>query len=268
MNSMIQLTNGRSRKMAMCTRSKVLWLACAGLLLWPPERAQALFHLWTISEVYSSPDGSVQFVELSNGSSLENQLAGHAITCTGPQGTHSYNFTANLPSTATAGKRLLLGTTNLALVPGGIKPDYVFTNDGPFLFLGAGVTNTSTWASSFDSVGYTNLPSDGVASLVRSGTNLVFAATNSPQNFAGGSNVIVPLKFLSEAPSGTNVLLTFATATGTNNTTGPNYALLYNTNITQTNWTMLTNLTGDGSVKTVADSTVPVRVKFYRLRVP
>src|SRR5712672_1794744 len=52
--------------------------------------AQGAFHLWSVTEIYSSPDGSVQFIELSTAASPENALGGHVISCAGPQGTHNF----------------------------------------------------------------------------------------------------------------------------------------------------------------------------------
>src|SRR4051794_6845470 len=97
--------------------------------------ADGAFHLWSVTELYSTPDGSAQFIKLTNTAILEYQLGGHSITCAGPQGSHTFTFPANLPSTATANKNFLIGTSNLSSIPGGVAPDYVFTNAGPFLFL-------------------------------------------------------------------------------------------------------------------------------------
>ncbi|MEY2429924.1 MAG: hypothetical protein QOJ40_2809, partial [Verrucomicrobiota bacterium] len=142
-------------------------------------------------------------------------------------------------------------------------PDYVFTNSGRFLFAGSGSLNYA----GFDSVSYTNLPSDGTASLVRSGSVMVFAANNSPVNFAGAFNSIVPVRFTSAVRNGTNMVLTFATATGTNGTAGPNYEVQTNGVLASTNWATFTNVAGDVTIKTVV---TPIRApqQFFRLRVP
>src|SRR5215469_11793385 len=88
------------------------------LTLSPFQHLIAAFHLWAISEVYSSPDGSVQFILLTNGFAFEAQLGNHVITCAGPQGTNTFTFPTNLPSTATANKSFLIGTANLSAIPG------------------------------------------------------------------------------------------------------------------------------------------------------
>jgi hypothetical protein len=245
----------------------LLWLGASLAVLLSSNVARAAFHLWAVTEIYTSADGSVQFVKLSNGTSLESSLNNHVITCSGPLGTHSFTFTSNLNSTATAGKTFLIGTANLASVPGGLTPDYLFTNAAPFLFInGGGATTVGITGSLQTPASYTNLPTDGQSSLTGSGSSLVIA-TNSPKNFAGTSNSIVPVRFTSASRSGTNMLLTFATATGTNGTAGPNYEVQTNGVLASTNWATVTNVPGNGTVKTVA-TPMESSSGFFRLRVP
>ena len=240
-------------------------LACSSIVLLLTCQAHATFHLWTINEIYSNADGSVQFIELHESSTFngENLLAGHFIRCTSGLLTNTFIFPTNLPSTLTAGKSFVIGTANLATVPGGVTPDYVFTNAVPFLFAGSGTVEYA----GFDAVTYADLPSDGVASLVRSGAAMVFSATNSPQNFAGESNSIVPVRLLSAVSSGTNILLTFPTATGPNGTAGPQYEALTNGTLGDTNWAVFTNVAGDGTTQTVSIPNSAPQL-FFRLRVP
>jgi hypothetical protein len=234
-----------------------------GLLL--ACQAHATFHLWTISELYSSADGAVQFIELHESSIFngENMLSNHFITCVSGSLSNTFIFPTNLPSTLTAGKYFVIGTSNLSSVPGGLTPDYVFTNTVPFLFPGSGTVEYA----GVDSVAYTGLPSDGVASLVRSGTTMILSATNSPANFAGQSNSIVPLRFSSTLKNGTNILLTFPTATGPDGTIGLHYEAQTNGPLSGASWASFTNILGDGTVKTL---TMPLSAPrlFFRLRVP
>jgi len=226
--------------------------------------ARASFHTWKINEIYSNADGSVQFIELreSLGLNGENLLANHFIQCVSGNLTNSFIFPTNLPSN-TASKTFVIGTANLSSIPGGLTPNYVFTNIGRFLFAGGGALNYA----GFDSVSYASLPSDGTASLVRSGSSMVFSANNSPVNFAGTFNSIVPVRFASVARSGTNIVLTFPTATGTNGTAGPNYAVQTNGVLGSPNWASFSNVVGNGTVKAVA---IPIKApqQFFRLRVP
>ena len=238
---------------------------CFGLGLMLAHQARASFHLWTINEIYSSADGSVQFVKLHESSTFngENLLSNHFIMCISGTLTNTFIFPTNLPSFLTAGKDFVIGTSNLASVPGGLIPDFVFTNTVPFLFPGSGTINYA----GFDSVSYGGLPSDGVASLVRLDIDMVFSPTNSLLNFAGQSNSIVPLRFSSIINTGTNVLLAVPTATGPNLTTGPTYEALTNGTPDGVGWAPFTNFTGDGTVHTLG---IPANAPqlFFRLRVP
>jgi hypothetical protein len=238
---------------------------CLSLGLLLTCQARATFHTWKINEIYSSPDGSVQFIELheSLGFNGENLLANHFIRCITGTLTNTFIFPSNLPSIFTSNMTFVIGTANLSTVPGGVTPDYVFTNATPFLFAGDGTVEYA----GFDAVTYANLPSDGVASLVRSGTAMVFSATNSPQNFVEESNSIVPVRLSSAVSTGINILLTFPTATGPNGTAGPQYETLTNGTLGDTNWAAFASVTGDGTAKTV---TIPISAPqlFFRLRVP
>ncbi len=148
------------------------------------------FHTFVISEVYSSADGAVQFVELKEnlGFNGQNLFAGHTLTATNADGTqeHVFTFPANLPSASTANKRVLIATANFASLPGGVTPDYVIPTG--FLFEGGGV-NFALLAGGAD-VSYTALPTNGQQSLAFPGGS---AAVNSPTNFAGqAGSVNVP----------------------------------------------------------------------------
>src|SRR5689334_23247603 len=87
-----------------------VWLLPISILamLLIPSTASAFFHLWTVTEVYSSGDGSVQFVKLATGSGSQNSLGGQVITCTGPQGMHSFTFPTNLPSSVSTANMTFL----------------------------------------------------------------------------------------------------------------------------------------------------------------
>lgn len=164
------------------TLSRAGALTCLAFLLLAGQ-ARASFHFWKINEIYSNGDGSVQFVEMFTSSSGQNLLNGATLTCFNSNSSMSavFTFPNNLPSSATGNKTLLIATPGFGSVPGGVTPDYVFTPPLPFLFLGSG----SLSFSGGDSVSYANLPTDGQASLVRSGGSMVFSAANSPKNFAG-----------------------------------------------------------------------------------
>lgn len=248
-------------------RTDLLAYLLAAILLMEAS-ARATFHLWKVTEIYSSADGSVQFVELTNSSSfnVENVLSGHSIICSNQFESHTYTFPTNLPAT-TANKTLLIGTANLVFTPGGLRPDYVLTNAVPFLLPNSGTVNYAD----ADLVTYTNLPTDGVGSLIRSnGASgpMIFTAKNFLKNYSGATNSIVPVRISTAEVNGGNFVLTFATASGPNGTAGSNYAIQAVSAVTSTIWTTVTNLTGNGTLKTVAIPIEPATNNFFRLRVP
>jgi hypothetical protein len=241
-----------------------LALAATGLF-WPPHAAFAAFHLWSVTEIYSSADGSVQYVKLATSSTLENGVGGHAITCSGPLGTHSFTIPSSLSSSATAGKTFLIGTPNLATVPGGVTPDFVFTNTVPFLFVNGGGTTSVGITGSFQTPAtYTVLPPDGVTALNGSGASVV----NLPKNFSDQSNSIVPVKFSSALVLNTNFVMSFRTATGVNGSTGPNYHVEYKDSLTSTNWSSLATVPGNGTTKSVSNALSSASQRFFRLHAP
>ena len=149
--------------------------------------AQAVFHLWEISELFSNADGTVQFIELRALAGGQQFLAGHAVTTTGSTGTRSFTFPADLPGD-TSGKRMLIGTTGFAAL-GVVTPDYVVPNG--FLFRAGGSVNFA----GVDNVNHGALPTDN-RSIDRNG----FFANNSPTNFAGQTGTVAlvappPLNF-------------------------------------------------------------------------
>src|SRR5262245_7898552 len=79
-------------------------------------------HLWIVNELYSSPDRTVQFIELWEccGSTIETDLAGLPVFSL----SHSFSFPSNITGN-TAHRYLLLGTAAYAALPGAPAPDYI-----------------------------------------------------------------------------------------------------------------------------------------------
>ena len=168
-----------------CPASKSVcrWLAASWLVAGLAGHADAAFHLFRIQELYSSADGTVQFVELkeSSGSDFESFWLGNALTSMQGTTVRTFTFPANLPTTSTASKSVLIATPGFAALAG-VTPDY--TIPAPFLFPGGGTINYA----GVDSVTYAALPTDGVTSVDRNGV----PAPNSPTNFAGQSGALTP----------------------------------------------------------------------------
>lgn len=92
--------------------------------------------------------------------------------------------------------------------------------------------------------------------------------TNSPRNYANQSNSIVPVKIGSAARLNSDLVISFATATGPNGAAGPNYAVETKSDAASTTWSPATNVTGNGTTKSVA---LPIQFeenKLFRLRAP
>ena len=164
-------------------KTQFRWLAGAALVLWA-SFAQAAFHLFRLEQLYSNADGSVQFVVLreASGSNGENFWAGNPLRATPAGGAaQQFNFPTNLPSSATANRRVLVATPGFAAL-GIVTPDYIMPAN--FLPIAAGQVNYA----GVDQINYAALPTDGVNALSRSGA----AVQNVATNFAGASASVVP----------------------------------------------------------------------------
>ncbi len=151
----------------------------------PPALAGS--HLWRINEVFSSADGSVQFIEMKEccGANNETGLSGKWIRSdtTGNQ----FNFPGNLPC-CTANRHLLLATAAFAALPGAPTPDYIISEN--FLDLDADLLTYWMYGAAAFPFGSGELPTDGTHSLVCTaggggGCTTTASEVNSPTNFAG-----------------------------------------------------------------------------------
>src|SRR5262245_50478818 len=110
----------------MARRSSLFPSLALGLLLVAAQPALAGSHLWRFSEFYSSPDRSVQFIEMQEiaGSDIETAIAHHWYATNGFNQSHSPILGSAL-AFGTANKKFLVGTQSYAALPGVPKPDYV-----------------------------------------------------------------------------------------------------------------------------------------------
>ena len=167
--------------------------ACAAvILLLAASAVSAEFHLFRIEQLYSNASGTVQFVvmhEASN-SNFENVWGGNRLTITDsaapmdpygygmpPSSSRFITFPSNLPSTATAGRRVLIATPGFAAL-GLVTPDFMMP--AGFLPVDGGTLNYA----GADQITYSGgLPTDGVSAIDRNGATIPNVATN----FAGAS---------------------------------------------------------------------------------
>jgi hypothetical protein len=162
------------------TLSHVVWRATFFFLA-TVNIAAADFHAWTINEIYSNADGSVQFVELFNTTDREDLLATHGATIS--SSLNVYTFDVDLPDFLTANRFLLVGTVSYASAPGAVTPDYT-VEDNFFSVNGDTVIFASVDALDFSMTG---LPVDGVLSIDPD----LISSPNSPTNFDGEIGLVL-----------------------------------------------------------------------------
>ena len=158
---------------------KRLFASSLFALLLAAPAAFAEFHLFQIEQLFSNADGSVQFVVLHEftGSNGENFWASkQLVSMHAGSPNNTLVFPGNLPSAATANKRVLVATQGFAAL-GIVTPDFTVQNG--FLPTGGG---TLSYAG-VDSVTFGALPTDGVTAINRNGQPIQNLATN----FAGQS---------------------------------------------------------------------------------
>ena len=138
-------------------------------------------HLWIVNELYSSPDGQVQFVEQWEccGSSIEIFMQGKDVFSL----SHSFTFPEDLTGN-TAHRYLLLGTAGYAALPGAPPPDYIIPNG--FFSTQGDTVRWHIYPNATLAYGPGDLPLDGVLSLNYDGSTGV----NSPTNYAGQSGSV------------------------------------------------------------------------------
>src|SRR6516164_285251 len=119
------------------------------------------FHLYTINELYSNADGSIQFIEMSVGNfNGQGFWDGNSISDTQNGVTHSFTFPSDLPSEQTANTEVLIATQGFANL-GIVTPDFLIPAN--FLFINGRTFNYAN----VDSWTYSQLPTDGSNALYR-----------------------------------------------------------------------------------------------------
>jgi hypothetical protein len=167
----------------MSTPKKLL--ASLFVALWLAQPVAATVHLFHIEELYSSPSGTLQFIELHTAFNDQHQfLTGgnnaRLVSKTADNEVHAiFPFPNDLPSSLTQNHSVLVGTANVVAI-GGVTPD--FTIEANFLLVEGGILEfTSDVFGTFNTVFYPALPT-GKDSYdpQEDATGL-----NTPKNFAG-----------------------------------------------------------------------------------
>ncbi len=209
-----------------------VWVVTCGMSLAFIGNAAAFFHNYRINELYSNADGSIQFIELTNGpvnGEMFSEGVTMSVTAQGGSASHTFTFPSNLPSSVTANTSVLLATQGFANL-GIVTPDFIVP--AGFLFTGGGTVNLGT----FDIVTYSALPTNGILSMNRDGTT----AVNSPRNFAGKTGTVSTV-------AGTTTTTQAPTTTSTT-TTAPATTTTSTTSTTVGSTTTTTQVGGAGTV--------------------
>ncbi len=165
----------------------VLGLICVALLTPAAPRALAGSHLWVIHEVFSSADGSVQFIEMKECCGANNEIFLNGKWILSDTTGNQFDFPGNLPC-CTANQHLLLATAAFAALPGAPTPDYTISEN--FFDLNEDTLTYWVYTAATFSFGPDDLPTDGTHSLVclggdAGGCTATATEVNSPTNFAG-----------------------------------------------------------------------------------
>src|SRR6478752_312404 len=182
---------------------RAVLLSIFAALIVPSSPSRAAFHLWQVKEVFSTSDGSVQFVEMFDSFGSETSVNGFTLKANSDGNIKTFTFPGNI--TGTPGS-MLIATSGFGSLPGGVTPDFTFNQGGVIgTFFNPNATNLSfTYSGSGDSMSFTgaSLPKDGIHSLTDAGavgfppgTPNISAGVNSPTNLAGASgsvNLSVP----------------------------------------------------------------------------
>lgn len=156
----------------------LLCLLCFLLAL----RANAQLYPWSINEIYSSSDGTIQFIELNTQDAPNGLLgSGYMFTSWNAAETVSHSYYSEVSQFSGGGNQtLLFATSGFTHLPGAITPDYIMPEG--FLFTPAGKLTVQTYGLNLSSsLSYSDLPIDATEALDANG-DIVSAIA---ENFAG-----------------------------------------------------------------------------------
>jgi hypothetical protein len=168
---------------------KLIAALVVAFLLSVAGRAHAAFHLWTITQIYSNSDGSLQFIEMFDPAGSQQFFNGQSITVSNSNNSVQHPFsvplTPNYSGTNSLNHFLLFGTNNLHAA-GGPVPDFIIPNG--FLFTGGGKIDFFGTSGGTNDLTYPALPSDSVHALTYNNGPVVI---NSPTNFSGQTGAVL-----------------------------------------------------------------------------
>ena len=152
--------------------SLILVFVCAIL----PAPARASFHQFRITEVYSDPTGTIQFIELTESFGADFEHFWQGVTLS--SNTKQFTFPANLPDFDTSNRSVLLATHEFSHLSTTPLVDFEIPDN---FFNPAGDTLNFGFA---DIVTFGAMPANPQQSLNRSGASFI-PGTARPTNFSG-----------------------------------------------------------------------------------
>lgn len=163
-------------------RSKKTVICVALFFTLSTRLAFADFHFWTINEVFSDADGTVQFIELTTTEDGQDALNGHSLVSIDTnQNQKTLSFLTDLSGT-TSNRSVLIATEEFTTLTG-LSADYVIDNN--FIPISGGSLNFGEGTSLFE---FTQpmLPLNGEQSLDGNAQ----PQTATPTNFSGLSAML------------------------------------------------------------------------------
>lgn len=199
--------------MKITRHAKIMKLTLVSLAAWTLTTTcfGQVYSYWNLSEVFSSANGSIQFVELSTTLSSHQTLGAYELV-----NDRGQQFFFQMPYIGGGGNyTFLLATPGFAGLPGAVPPDVSWLPAG-FLSPGSGALhlqpygarNDGTYGGLFDSgyLSWSHLYINGTDSIGPDGVNPI----NSPENHAGQVGLIMVPE-----PSSASLLTLMCVITGT-----------------------------------------------------
>jgi hypothetical protein len=158
---------------------------------------QAAFHQWRFAEVFSSADGTVQFIELFNPTPASTETQSSTAEIRTDSG-NVFEFPTPNISGNTGNKRMLIATDNFESIPGAVTPNFSTALALPPNFFDPAADRLRLFQPSFGEftavtwTAATAIPTDNVFSRLFN-TSVCAACTpagiaaNSPTNFNGSN---------------------------------------------------------------------------------
>jgi hypothetical protein len=162
----------------MIERGSIVSFAAAACVSLTAAPAHAGSHTWVVTEVFSDPSGTIQFIEMTEccGGAGEIGVNGHSLTS---NSVTTYVIPGPSLTPPTSNRRLLFATAAFACLPGAPTPNYIIPDN---FFNPAGDTITYVPWNSWT---FGPVPTNCTSSLQRDLTGNVTTGTNNPVNYAG-----------------------------------------------------------------------------------